>query len=127
MFQVSPLIVLLALLLLGKASFAATATGRVFLDENQNGRLDAQEVGIPKVRVSNGLDVVTTDKNGYMKSLLKMNLSSSSRSLVTTQLLSTHICFRSFTTFISPTDPHRACDMGESNPQGHCQTRSISR
>ena len=58
------MIVLLALLLLGKASFAATATGRVFLDENQNGRLDAQEVGIPKVRVSNGLDVVTTDKNG---------------------------------------------------------------
>jgi len=64
MFQVSPLIVFFALLLLGKASFAATATGRVFLDENQNGRLDAQEVGIPKVRVSNGLDVVTTDKNG---------------------------------------------------------------
>ena len=69
MFQKSPLIVFFALLLLGKASFAATATGRVFLDENQNGRLDAQEVGIPKVRVSNGLDVVTTDKNFKFKSI----------------------------------------------------------
>ena len=43
---------------------AATATGRVFIDTNQNGVLDGNENGLPGVRVSNGLQVVVTDKNG---------------------------------------------------------------
>lgn len=39
--------------------------GRVFHDRNRNGRLDASEHGIPGVSVSNGRDVVVTDKLGY--------------------------------------------------------------
>ncbi len=55
---------LVLLLLLANPGFAATATGRVFLDENRNGQLDAAEAGLPGVRVSNGVDVTTTDDNG---------------------------------------------------------------
>jgi uncharacterized membrane protein len=40
------------------------ATGTVFLDLNRNGRLDFLEPGIPRVSVSNGLDVVQTDFRG---------------------------------------------------------------
>ena len=34
-------------LLLAEPGVAATATGRVFVDENRNGRLDASEAGVP--------------------------------------------------------------------------------
>ena len=43
---------------------ADTARGTVFEDRNGNGRLDAGEPGIEGVRVSDGLDVVTTDADG---------------------------------------------------------------
>ena len=55
---------ILVLVLLADAGVAATATGRVFLDANRNGQLDAAESGLPNVRVSNGVDVTTTDDTG---------------------------------------------------------------
>lgn len=45
-------------------ALGATATGRVFEDVNRNGELDSGEPGLKNVRVSNGLDVVTTDSSG---------------------------------------------------------------
>lgn len=56
--------ILFAFLTLPQLTLAADATGRVFLDSNRNGLLDASETGVPGVRVSNGLDVVTTDNDG---------------------------------------------------------------
>lgn len=41
-----------------------TASGTVFEDRNQNGRLDAGEPAIPNVAVSNGVDVTLTSENG---------------------------------------------------------------
>ncbi len=41
-----------------------TATGRVFIDDNRNGVIDANEDGLAGVRVSNGTDIVTTDADG---------------------------------------------------------------
>jgi hypothetical protein len=41
-----------------------TATGIVYIDENKNGRKDRREQGLEGVQVSNGIDVVSTDKNG---------------------------------------------------------------
>lgn len=47
------------------ATTAGFARGTVFFDRNGNGRLDdAREHGIPNVSVSNGLDVVRTDRHG---------------------------------------------------------------
>ncbi|MFY8056556.1 MAG: metallophosphoesterase N-terminal domain-containing protein, partial [Planctomycetaceae bacterium] len=40
------------------------ATGIVFLDSNQNSMRDADEPGIPGVKVSNGREVVACDQNG---------------------------------------------------------------
>ncbi|MBN2613350.1 MAG: calcineurin-like phosphoesterase family protein [Bacteroidales bacterium] len=40
------------------------AHGYVYADENRNNILDTKEKGIPNVAVSNGVDVVLTDKNG---------------------------------------------------------------
>jgi hypothetical protein len=51
-------------LILPQLVLGAEAQGRVFLDANKNGSLDASERGIAGVRVSNGLDVVTTDSKG---------------------------------------------------------------
>ncbi len=51
-------------LLLHQAVFAQTATGTVYHDLNKNGRKDAGEPGIANVCVSNGKEVVKTDKNG---------------------------------------------------------------
>ena len=56
--------IILAFLLLPHSALAANATGQVFLDSNKNGSLDAGERGIAGVRVSNGLDVVTTNDEG---------------------------------------------------------------
>lgn len=41
--------------------------GIVFNDANGNGKRDQGELGIPKVRVSNGRDIVTTDDQGKYK------------------------------------------------------------
>ncbi|MFN9238044.1 MAG: metallophosphoesterase N-terminal domain-containing protein, partial [Planctomyces sp.] len=41
------------------------ATGIVFLDSNQNGTRDADEPGIPGVKVSNGREVVACDQHGH--------------------------------------------------------------
>lgn len=40
------------------------ATGYVFEDRNRNGKRDANETGVKGVRVSNQLDIVTTDSSG---------------------------------------------------------------
>lgn len=42
-------------------------TGMVYEDANRNGKLDAFEKGIARVAVSNGMDVVLTDKSGQYK------------------------------------------------------------
>ena len=44
---------------------ATVVQGQVFDDENQNGTLDAGDIGVPDVMVSNGKDVVLTDKDGF--------------------------------------------------------------
>lgn len=46
------------------AALADTATGRVFLDANANGRRDLREAGVAGVKVSNGRQVVSTDADG---------------------------------------------------------------
>ncbi len=52
-------------LLIGWHSFAqTTATGTVYHDLNKNSRKDRGELGIANVCVSNGKEVVKTDKNG---------------------------------------------------------------
>lgn len=43
---------------------APAAKGKVFHDVNRNSQLDQGEVGIAGVSVSNGWDVVLTDKEG---------------------------------------------------------------
>ena len=48
-------------------TLADIATGRVFVDANQNGLLDSGETGLPNVRVSNGTKVVLTNENGRKK------------------------------------------------------------
>lgn len=40
------------------------AKGSVYLDLNKNGRKDKNEVGLPLVSISNGREVVQTDRNG---------------------------------------------------------------
>ena len=58
------LTILLTLLATTSAASADTATGRVFIDENRNGTLDGAEQGVANVRVSNGVEVTTTDETG---------------------------------------------------------------
>ena len=57
-------LIIFAFLALPQLASAADATGRVFIDSNKNGVLDASENGVEGVRVSNGLDVVITDNEG---------------------------------------------------------------
>lgn len=63
--------ILLALLLLSSGVASAqnttTASGTVFEDRNGNNQQDQGEPGIAAVGVSNGRDVVTTDKSGRYK------------------------------------------------------------
>lgn len=59
-----PHLLFLILLIVSPATLSATATGRVFIDTNKNGLLDPTEEGLAGVRVSNGIDVVTTDDDG---------------------------------------------------------------
>ena len=56
--------IILACLQLPNSALADSATGRVFIDSNKNGVLDTAEQGIEGVRVSNGINVVTTDEEG---------------------------------------------------------------
>ncbi len=53
-----------ALLLASLAANAETASGRVFLDANANGRRDSGETGIAGVKVSNGRDLAISDAQG---------------------------------------------------------------
>ncbi|SFF82740.1 MULTISPECIES: calcineurin-like phosphoesterase C-terminal domain-containing protein [Salegentibacter] len=46
---------------------AQNATGTIFEDKNGNGKLDSNEAGIPNVAVTNGENVVLTDKKGKYK------------------------------------------------------------
>ncbi len=55
---------LLACLLTGTAFGQEMAKGTVFIDANANSRLDKKEAGLAGVSVSNGKEVVQTDKNG---------------------------------------------------------------
>ena len=50
--------------LLATHSFAEEASGKVFVDANQNGQMDPGEMGLSNVRVSNGKEVVRTDGDG---------------------------------------------------------------
>ncbi len=54
----------LALALIGWTASAQLATGRVFVDSNNNGVFDPGEAVLPGVRVSNGFDIVKTDRRG---------------------------------------------------------------
>lgn len=60
-----PFIACCAALVLAVAAEARTYTGRVFVDNNGNGRLDSGEKTLKNVKVSDGLNVTETDKNGY--------------------------------------------------------------
>lgn len=51
-------------LVLSSPAHAATATGVVYEDRNENGVRDADEPGLPGIGVSNGRDIVKTDANG---------------------------------------------------------------
>lgn len=62
-FFVALIIAFCFILQLGSA-WAQTATGFVYVDKNGNGRKDAREAGVPDVAVSNGREVVKTDKRG---------------------------------------------------------------
>lgn len=47
-----------------QAADITTVSGKVYLDSNGNGKLDAGEKGIPGVRVTDGIDFATTDADG---------------------------------------------------------------
>jgi hypothetical protein len=48
----------------GDGRIQQTVSGLVFEDDNGNGRRDPEELGLAGIAVSNGLDVVVTDKDG---------------------------------------------------------------
>ncbi|MGO1243214.1 MAG: calcineurin-like phosphoesterase C-terminal domain-containing protein [Sphingobacterium sp.] len=56
--------VLVGLSLTGSAYAQGVAKGTVYVDANGNGQKDRKEVGLAGVGISNGVDVVQTDKNG---------------------------------------------------------------
>ncbi|MEM9623242.1 MAG: calcineurin-like phosphoesterase family protein [Pseudomonadota bacterium] len=58
------LVLIVSVLLTTNVAAAETAQGRVFVDTNQNGVLDAGEAGVAGVRVSNGEEVTITDDEG---------------------------------------------------------------
>ncbi len=55
---------LTAIMFTDESAVADTARGIVFHDKNENGKHDADERGLPDVRVSNGETVVKTDSQG---------------------------------------------------------------
>lgn len=50
---------------IGISSNAESVKGTVFMDRNRNGAMESSERGIKNVLVSNGRDVVKTNKHGY--------------------------------------------------------------
>jgi len=58
------LILVTALLWTETESAVPRARGRVFHDRNGNGVLDGRERGVPGIRVSNGRDIVLSDRKG---------------------------------------------------------------
>lgn len=52
---------------LGIAQTKSFSDGFVYLDQNKNGKLDSGELGVKGVSVSNGLEVIQTDADGYWK------------------------------------------------------------
>lgn len=48
-----------------QTGFPITVNGIVFCDKNNNGINDKGEKVLSKIPVSNGIDIVTTDKNGF--------------------------------------------------------------
>ncbi len=59
-------LLLFIFLLIGiSAKSQEIAKGYVFEDSNNNGRKDRRETGVSNVAVSNGVDVVITDENGF--------------------------------------------------------------
>jgi hypothetical protein len=60
----SALLLLISCISLTTSSLADTVTGIVYNDANRNGRLDKKEKGVSDVAVSNGYDVVLTDRKG---------------------------------------------------------------
>ena len=54
-------------LLLSFTQYAQEVSGVVYIDENENGKFDRREKGLPNVAVTNGTDVVQTDANGSYK------------------------------------------------------------
>ena len=57
-------IILGAILFCGILTAQTTVKGNVFEDLNQNGKKDKKEKGIADVAVTNGREVVVTDKKG---------------------------------------------------------------
>ena len=55
---------LLVCLMSGTVFAQQNATGTIYIDANANGKLDKKEVGLEGVSVSNGRQVVQTDKSG---------------------------------------------------------------
>jgi hypothetical protein len=58
------IIVVFCLFLTSTSVAQVAATGKVFVDQNNNGMLDSGEKGIPEVAVSNGRKVVLTNSEG---------------------------------------------------------------
>lgn len=50
-----------------RQSVETTAQGYVYVDQNENGRRDEGEAGLPKVGVSNGTEIVETDSDGLYR------------------------------------------------------------
>ncbi|MFW5725863.1 MAG: calcineurin-like phosphoesterase C-terminal domain-containing protein [Bacteroidota bacterium] len=63
--------------IIGEGNGASTITGHVFYDVNKNGIRETDETGISGVLVSNGLDWIRTDENGFYEIRVRddMNLS----------------------------------------------------
>lgn len=61
------LLIILGIILFAdvQAQTLSTVKGFVFEDTNKNGVKDKQEKGLPDISVSNGVDVVKTDNQGY--------------------------------------------------------------
>ena len=57
-------LLLIALIIAGSAFAQQKVSGTVYEDLNANGKKERREKGLPNVAVSNGLQVVQTDKNG---------------------------------------------------------------
>ena len=62
--SLAALCVCVCLLLGATTSHAERAQGTVFVDSNGNGQRDSGEPGVPNVRVSDGLRISVTDKQG---------------------------------------------------------------